>query len=140
MAASEHLLAVVRGWIDKAENDLRNAAITLRAGEECPTDTVAFHAQQCAEKYLKAYLAYRGTEFPRIHDIGELIALAAGLRVPLPVEEQRRLTAYGTVTRYPGDYETVSLAEAKRAVAMARRVRRAVRQNLPPEVLRRRKS
>ena len=140
MAASEHLLAVVRGWIDKAENDLRNAAITLRAGEECPTDTVAFHAQQCAEKYLKAYLAFRGTEFPRIHDIGELIALAAGLRVPLPVEEQRRLTAYGTVTRYPGDYETVSLAEAKRAVAMARRVRRAVRQNLPPEVLRRRKS
>jgi HEPN domain-containing protein len=140
MAASEHLLAVVRGWIDKAENDLKNAAITLRAGEECPTDTVAFHAQQCAEKYLKAYLAYKGAEFPRIHDIGELIALAAGLRVPLPVEEQRRLTAYGTVTRYPGDYETVSLAEAKRAVAMARRVRRAVRQDLPPEVLRRRKS
>lgn len=140
MAASEHLLAVVRGWIDKAENDLKNAAITLRAGEECPTDTVAFHAQQCAEKYLKAYLAYKGTEFPRIHDIGELIALATGLRVPLPVEEQRRLTAYGTVTRYPGDYETVSLAEAKRAVAMARRVRRAVRQDLPPEVLRRRKS
>jgi HEPN domain-containing protein len=140
MAASEHLLAVVRGWIDKAENDLKNAAITLRAGEECPTDTVAFHAQQCAEKYLKAYLAYRGAEFPRIHDIGELIALAAGLRVPLPVEEQRRLTVYGTVTRYPGDYEAVSLAEAKRAVAMARRVRRAVRQDLPPEVLRRRKS
>ena len=140
MAASEHLFAVVRGWVDKAENDLKNAEITLRAGEECPTDTVAFHAQQCAEKYLKAYLAYRGTEFPRIHDIGELIALAAGLRVPLPVEEQRRLTAYATVTRYPGDYEAVSLAEAKRAVAMARRVRRAVRQNLPLEVLRRRKS
>jgi HEPN domain-containing protein len=60
MAASEHLFAVVRGWV---------------AGEECPTDTVAFHPQQCAEKYLKAYLAYRGTEFPGIHDIGELIAL-----------------------------------------------------------------
>jgi HEPN domain-containing protein len=141
MAANERVIAVVRGWIEKAENDLKNAVITLRAGEECPADTVAFHAQQCAEKYLKAYLAYRETEFPKIHDVGELLALAApGIPVPLSVEEQRRLTSYGTLTRYPGDYEPVSLDEAKRAVAMARRVRRSVRQGLPPEVLRRRKS
>ena len=65
---------VVRGWIEKAENDLKTAILTLRAGEECPADTVGFHAQQCAEKYLKALLTARGIDFPKTHDLGELVA------------------------------------------------------------------
>jgi len=65
MPASERVIGVVvRGWIEKAENDLKNAALTLRAGLESPTDTVAFHAQQCVEKYLKALLTLRGIDFP----------------------------------------------------------------------------
>jgi len=55
-------------------------------------------------------------------------------------EEQRRLTTYATVTRYPGDYEPISLAEARRAIALARRVRREVRRLLPSSALRRRRS
>jgi hypothetical protein len=38
---------------------------------------------------------------------------------------------YAVVMRYPGDYEPVSLAEAERAVKIARRVRTQVRQRLP---------
>jgi len=52
-------------------------------------------------------------------------------RVPISVQEQRLLTDYGTVTRYPGDYEPVSLTEARRAVALARQVRKFVRKELP---------
>lgn len=48
--------AIVRQWIEKAENDYRNFQNTLKMGEDCPYDTVCFHAQQCAEKYLKARL------------------------------------------------------------------------------------
>jgi HEPN domain-containing protein len=100
-------------------------------------DTVAFHAQQCAEKYLKALLSLRAVDFPRIHDIAELLALAEmGERVALSVEEQRLLTGYATVTRYPGDYEPVTVTEARRAVTMARRVRAAVRKELPDAPLR----
>ena len=44
----------VRQWIEKAEGDLRNAEHTLTLEQDCPLDTVCFHAQQCAEKYLKA--------------------------------------------------------------------------------------
>lgn len=141
MPASERAIAVViREWVEKAENDLKNAVLTLRAGEEAPADTVAFHAQQCVEKYLKALLTLRGIDLPKTHDIEELVA-RAGPSVPvgLSVEEQRRLTVYGTVTRYPGDYEPVSFAEARRAVAMARRVRREVRRALPRTAVRRRK-
>lgn len=140
MPASDWVIAVVRGWVEKAENDLKTAALTLRAREEAPTDTVAFHAQQCVEKCLKALLALKGTDSPRIHDIEELVARAKGrVALTLSVEEQRRLTTYGTVTRYPGDYEPVSLAEPRRAVAMARRVRAEVRRVLPRQAVRRRK-
>lgn len=130
---------VVRGWIEKAENDLKNAILTLRAGEECPADTVGFHAQQCAEKYLKALLTARDIDFPKTHDLGELIArITPGISVGLSAEDERRLTAYATVTRYPGDYEPVSVGEARQAVALARRVRGAVRRQLPKGALRRR--
>ncbi len=57
MPVDDRAVAVVRGWVAKAENDLRNAAHALKLGKMCPTDTVGFHARQCVEKYLKALLA-----------------------------------------------------------------------------------
>jgi len=48
------IYAEIRRWVEKAENDLRNGEYVLTLEEECPTDTVCFHAHQCAEKYLKA--------------------------------------------------------------------------------------
>ena len=141
MPGGEEVLRVVRGWIEKAESDLTNAVHTLGMGEWCPVDTVCFHAQQCAEKYLKALLVSTGIDFPKMHDIGELIALVPRkINVGLSAEEQRRLTTYATVTRYPGDYEPISLADARRAIALARRVRREVRRLLPSSALRRRRS
>jgi len=53
MRPNERATATVRGWIEKAESDLKIAQLALLAGEECPSDAVVFHAQQCAEKYLK---------------------------------------------------------------------------------------
>lgn len=50
MSAPGDVVAVVRQWVQKAENDLRNAKHTLTMGEDCPYDTVCFHAQQCVEK------------------------------------------------------------------------------------------
>ena len=141
MLADERILATVRGWIEKAENDLKNASLTLGAGEDCPADTVAFHAQQCAEKYLKALLAMQSVDFPKTHDLAVLIALLpARPAIKLSVEEQRRLTSYATVTRYPGDYEPVTSAEARQAVALARRVRKHVRSLLPKAALKPRRS
>lgn len=47
MPEREKVLAVVREWMVKAENDLTTAAHTLELGDDCPTDTVCFHTQQC---------------------------------------------------------------------------------------------
>ncbi|UCF90478.1 MAG: HEPN domain-containing protein [Desulfobacterales bacterium] len=140
MQRDEQVIKVVREWMEKAENDPKNAAFTLKMGEDCPTDTVCFHAQQCVEKYLKAFLTFKTVDFPKTHDMGELLALISeSARPQLAVAEQRRLTAYATVTRYPGDYEPIPLAEVRRAVAIARRVRKEVRALLPKNALRERR-
>ena len=136
MRESEHVLAVARDRVRKAENDLANAAHTLKLGADGPTDTVCFHAQQCVEKYLKTLLLLEGIDFPKTHDLEKLVTLLPA-RAPtsLTDEAQAKLTEYAVAARYPG-WGEIPLAEAKRAVAIARRVRREVRRALPREILR----
>jgi HEPN domain-containing protein len=129
--------AVVGEWILKAENDLLNAAHTLKLARRCPTDTVCFHAQQCAEKYLKALLVLRRIDFPKTHDLEALAARAGPRSGPgLAHDDLVRLKRYATAARYPGA-EEIPLAEARRAVAAARRIRAAVRRLLPAAAKRR---
>lgn len=131
---------IAREWIIKAENDLKTASHTLKIAKGCPTDTVCFHAQQCVEKYLKALLVIKGIDFPRTHDIEHLVSLLPeSIWLRLSIEEQRRITAYATVTRYPGEYEPILLAEAQRSLRIARRVRKELRSLLPKEILSRRR-
>lgn len=139
MPETENAVPVAAEWVAKAENDLKNAAHTLKLGRECPTDTVCFHAQQCVEKYLKAYLAFRGLDFPKIHDVEELISLLPPQARPnLNAEEQAQLSQYAVRPRYPG-WPEISLSDARKAVALARRVRKNLRSLLPKEALRRKK-
>ncbi len=127
-------MQVVGEWTAKAENDLKTATHTLTLGEECPTDAVCFHAQQCIEKSIKAYFASKNIDFPKTHDLGRLILLMPKSDRPkLTVTEQRRFTAYATEARYPGYFEEISLTEARRAVALARRVRNEIGKHLPKE-------
>ena len=134
MPGHDERVAVVREWIQKADNDLKNASHTVKLGKECPTDTVCFHAQQCVEKYLKALLVWRGIRFPKTHSIGELLRqVPRDGRPDINPDEQERLTDYATVMRYPGQYEPILLSEARDAVRSARRIRRDIRRFLPKE-------
>lgn len=128
MPENDKTAIVAREWVTKADNDLKTAAHTLKLGDKCPADTVCFHAQQCVEKYIKAFLVVLEIEFPRTHDIEILISLIPrSIRLSLTVEEQRRLTEYATIMRYPGPYEPILLSEAKQAVKLARLVRQKIR-------------
>jgi len=62
-------------WVNKAENDFRNAEYVPTLEENCPFDSVSYHCQQCAEKYLKAAPTWRGAAFPRTHDLVVLFNL-----------------------------------------------------------------
>jgi HEPN domain-containing protein len=129
-------LTIVQQWVQKADHDLLNATHTLKLGALGPTDTVSFHAQQCIEKYLKALLTWNGLDFPKTHNVTILLGrLPSRVRPELSVVEQERLTDFATITRYPGDYEPISLTEARRVVTLARRIRRQVRRHLPKAAL-----
>ena len=49
----------VREWLQKAKADARAMEMVL-GGDDPLTDIACFHAQQCAEKSLKAFLTANG--------------------------------------------------------------------------------
>jgi HEPN domain-containing protein/predicted nucleotidyltransferase len=140
MPYSQQLITAIQEWLEKADNDLKNAAHTLKLGKECPTDTVCFHAQQCIEKHLKALLVFQTIPFGKTHDLDVLIALLPVKRRPrLARSDRARITKYAAIIRYPLAGKDVPLAQARKEVAIARRIRREARRLLPRAALRRRK-
>lgn len=77
---------------------------------------VCFHAQQCAEKALKAVLAARGGELlERTHDLIRLAVAVGklGLDLPVDIEALNRLNPCAVTYRYDDkDVDTLSRAEA----------------------------
>ena len=118
-------------WVARAEEDFALARSALR--RKVPlTYGATFHAQQGAEKYLKALLLSRGHEFPRTHDLAALSDLCQqnGLSIQVPQDALERLTAYAVQVRYPGEDPTPD--EAREALHIARAVRRWARTLLLP--------
>jgi len=132
MSAPPELIHVVRQWIYKADNDLLTAEHILTLRENCPFEAVCFHAQQCAEKYLKALLVSRSINFPKTHDFRILIRLVpADIKLVLDQERLFSLNRYVIDSRYPGDYEAFAREEAEQAVEIARKVKAEIQPKLP---------
>lgn len=117
-------------WVEKAEGDFITAQRELRARKYPNYDAACFHAQQCAEKYLKARLQEAGVFFGKTHDLTTLLDLLTPVE---PLWEAlrprlRTLSAYAVEFRYPGDSADKELA--REAVAISREARRIVRQSL----------
>lgn len=136
MRGLEETARIVAEWVEKAEHDLLTAVHTLKLGKRTPTETVSFHAQQCVEKYLKAILVLQGVTPPKTHDLEVLLAIVLPHNRPvLSASEQELLMQYAADIRYPSATNPTS-AEARAAVALARRVRAQARKLLPKAALR----
>lgn len=120
----------VQEWMHKAESDLRAAEHLLNLEQE-DYFTAAFHAQQAAEKFLKAFLVRHQILFGKTHDIRELLDLAGKPDAPLrrEVASAETLTPFGVEFRYPGG-QVADLKTAQQAVAEARRLRAKVLEHL----------
>lgn len=98
----------------------------LRARKASNYDAACFHAQQCAEKYLKALLQEASIAFGKTHNLPLILDL---LHERYPSLELLRptlaiLNAYAVEYRYPG--ESADKEVARHAVRMAEQVQRAV--------------
>ncbi len=108
-------------WLRYARSDLELSRVS--APPEVLLEGLCFHAQQAAEKALKAILIDRGVPFPRTHSIGTLIDLMPqNLVAPNDVEDAASLTHYAVITRYPGVAEPVDEEEYRQAVHLAEAV------------------
>jgi len=122
--------ALLPEWIAKTEGDYATAQREMRARQRTNYDAVCFHAQQMAEKYLKAFLYGNDVYFPKIHSLIELLQL--GLPVDPTLDMQRelfeRLEDYATKYRYPGT--SADRDEARIAFRVAGKIRVIMRQKL----------
>ena len=68
-ATDREIIQKVQQWIIYGDEDLQLAKHGLTLASSAPYRLIAYHAQQCAEKYLKAYLIYYRIDFPYTHNI-----------------------------------------------------------------------
>jgi HEPN domain-containing protein len=113
-------LRVVVYWLKKAEEDFGLARHLLDEGSEY-LHAIAFHAQQAAEKYLKALLVFHQQEFPKTHDIAELLDILAKVdkHTAAKLASVDELNPFAIEARYPGDLPEIDLQAAKEAVSLA---------------------
>lgn len=112
----------VADWLAKAHDDLRVAELVEPHGL---VDAVGFHAQQAAEKYLKALLVARNQNVPRTHDLERLVDECRQCGIPLPAEIDEAamfLTPFAVLSRYPG-WGSIAGSDAQRALALANEIR-----------------
>jgi len=120
-------------WFDLAEDDLRLAHYALTMASSCPYRLVAYHAQQCAEKYLKGNLVLSGVDFPFTHNVARLLELSPqGQAWAEALWDAEELSAYAIAARYPSEFDLITREEAGRAIQLAEAVRRAVRATVDP--------
>jgi|YNPMSStandDraft_1061717.scaffolds.fasta_scaffold00916_4 HEPN domain-containing protein len=117
-------------WLARAKADLALAKVPLPPGG-CYED-LCFHAQQAAEKALKAIYVARGQGFRYVHDLEELLTglQKNGLRIPEAIQHAAILTSYAVETRYPGMTDPVTAEEYRQAVFLAEQVVRWAEQML----------
>ena len=135
MAPDDARIKDVHAWLSKAELDLRAAAHEISAPEEGLWGDVMFHAQQAAEKAMKAFLAWHDVPVRKTHNLEELGRQCVALDVTLGTfaDQAAPLTEYAWRFRYPGESDEPVREEAEQALAVARIVYEAILTRMPPE-------
>lgn len=127
----EQKKTVIQRWLVKASHDLITAKVMLKS-DPSVTDTICFHAQQCVEKALKAFLVFADIHAEKTHYLPRLVEIAATVDNSFHELNQlaRELTDYAVEVRYVDDWRDISLEEAVEAVDKAEKAMAFVRQRI----------
>jgi HEPN domain-containing protein len=121
----------VNRWLTQAHNDLVTAK-TMLTTDPPITDTACFHAQQCVEKSLKAFLVYRDIQVEKTHYLPRLVEMCAAddARFRSLEDTAAELTDYAVADRYPDNWREIPVEEAESAVGKAEKAMEHVRHRL----------
>lgn len=116
MATNDADLAAA-AWLDKAEEDLEAAGGLVDLGLWA---AATFHAQQAAEKGLKAVQIHRHGSFDKVHDLWQL---ATRLKADAAIAEHcSELSGWYTASRYPDAGGAATEDDAREALSRAKEV------------------
>src|SRR4030042_199386 len=105
-------------WLRHAWSDLELARVVRNS--RILLEDLSFHAEQAAEKALKAVLIFKSIPFPKTHNIRTLLDRLPQDVIPTKeVKEAASLTHYAVLSRYPGDLEPVTDEEYRKALSLA---------------------
>ena len=123
-------MKIYEKWFQKAENDLLTIKNNL-AAEITPVDTCCFHAQQVAEKYLKAFLVSRNVGFPKTHDLEVLLNLLIEKNKIFSelLSNIDPLQDYSIASRYPDEIDELTIDDAKTAYQNALTIKEFILKN-----------
>lgn len=107
-------------WLRYARSDLA-VADGARADGALP-GVYCYHAQQAAEKAIKAVQVRLGLEPPHRHEIAPLLKPLMHLNLPPEILASAELTEFVVETRYPGAFPDATWSDLTRAVAHAQAV------------------
>ncbi len=109
-------------WLSRARSDLAIAKVPLPEG--AVYEDLCFHAQQAAEKAIKAVYRANGLVFRYTHDLEELLRglQERGIVVPAEVKAAADLSDFAWEARYPRIGEPVGQSDYLEAVTLAERV------------------
>ena len=111
---------MIAEWLNYSKTDLTVAQYLLDSMEPCPVEIVCYHAQQSAEKALKAILVKNDIDPPKVHDLVRLCEMCGEFcKEILEVKPiATALNKYGSVARYPNKRK-ISREEAEIAIQKA---------------------
>jgi len=121
----------VKKWLIKATGDLKVAENEMKLPPEgMVTEAICFHSQQAVEKFLKAFLITKNVEFGKTHNLEFLIELCGREDEEFKEVDVGNLSFYAVDVRYPDEFYTPSVDEAKECIKIARKAKEFVMSKL----------
>lgn len=122
---------LISGWMEKANEDLEYARISLKEGLEFYPQ-ICFHLHQAVEKYLKAYIIAHELGFQRIHDLGQLIQICSHKDEAFNQYHDKilELNPFYIETRYPDFMAEVNKSQTENALKIAEQIADFVKQKI----------
>ena len=115
----------IKQWLYKANEDLM-AASELMKSELPVTGAICFHCQQSVEKYLKAFLIYKGDEVEKTHHVETLMLRAIEFDSEFNEIELNDIDQFAVTVRYADDFFVPEVSETKMYLDIAEQIKELV--------------